>query len=115
LKIVIGLVMLMGSLVSCVWGQSTLPTLDDCDKTALVAAKLSSDLGKTQEASKKAELIHSQDPSRKESELAICRTVAMTHSDITRVNNYADLETSLLREEYDTLGKLTRKLQAECR
>jgi len=55
LKIVIGLVMLMGSLVSCVWGQSTLPTLDDCDKTALVAAKLSSDLGKTQEASKKAE------------------------------------------------------------
>jgi hypothetical protein len=108
------MIAVMGLLVSCAWGQSNLPTLDDCDKIAFVAARLSSDYGKTQEAREKAELIHSRGADRIESQLASCRLVAMSRADITRVNNYADLETALLREDYDTLRELTKKLQSEC-
>ncbi len=53
MKTMIAVLLLIGSLVSCAWGQSALPTLDDCDKTALVAAKLFDDLGKTQDWGKK--------------------------------------------------------------
>jgi hypothetical protein len=39
----------------------------------------------------------------------------MSHADITLVNEYADLETWLKNEDYDTLRELTKALQAECR
>jgi len=106
------LVVLVVLMVSAAWAQSTLPTVDDCDKTALVAAKLFDDLGKTPEWVKKAELIHSRSADAIEKRLATCRLVAMTRADITRVNNYADLQTWLLVEDYDTLHALTKKLQA---
>ena len=39
----------------------------------------------------------------------------MSRADITLVNLYADLETWLMGEDYDTLRELTKALQAECR
>jgi hypothetical protein len=112
-------------LVSSAWGQSTsktnstapqsaLPTMDDCDKTAFDAAKLVDDLRKTPESEKKAELIHSRGSDAIEKHLATCRMVAMSHADITRVNEYADLQTWLMGEEYYTLRELTKALKAEC-
>ena len=108
-------ILLVLVLTTAAWGQSALPTLDDCDKTALVATKLFDDLGKTPEWSKKAELIHSRGSDKIEKQLASCRLVALSKADITRVNNYADLETWLMAADYDILRGLTSKLQAECR
>jgi hypothetical protein len=118
MKTVITVVVL---LTSFAWSQSTskttsaLPTLEDCAKTATAAAKLLDDLGKAPDARKKAEMLHSRASDKVEMRLASCRMVAMSHADITLVNEYADLETWLKNEDYDTLRELTKALQAECR
>ena len=119
------LIAVMVLLVSFAWGQSTsktsptvgeyaLPTLDDCDKTALVASQLLDDL-RNAPAAKKVQLIHSRRSDAIEKRLASCRMVAMSRADITRVNGYADLQTWLMGEDYDTLRELTKALQTECR
>ena len=57
----------------------------------------------------KIELIHSRGTEKIEMKLASCRMVAMSQADITLVNNYADLETMLLRQDYHTLHVLTKQ------
>jgi hypothetical protein len=109
------------NVVGCCLGADGLPTLDDCDRTADAGARLFSDLGKIQDAGKKAELIHSGNAGEIDTHLGVCLMAVRIHvagrqydKDLLRLYDYADIETKLLREEYDTLRSLTEALQATC-